>query len=173
MCTNVVTRPTNFMRCAQAGQPCIISVRYLLPFFAIFVFVVEAFWALKLNSLTAEEAVFPCPGVVIAGALIWWHQGDQKWAIADPICTFVFAGLVMMTTCPIFRSIVDIIMERVPRELKIENIAQGIVQVDGVKVRICFDAFWDIVPACSSTLGHFSSRSASVMFTCNVVCHWS
>jgi hypothetical protein len=42
-------------------------------------------------------------------------QGDPRWALADPICTFLFAVLVLLTTRAILRDISDVLMERVPR----------------------------------------------------------
>lgn len=72
-------------------------------------------------------------GVVFAGALIWWHENDPKWNIADPISTFFFAFLVLCTTIPILRSISDIFMECVPRGYTIERIAQDLSMLDGVK----------------------------------------
>ncbi|KAK9804604.1 hypothetical protein WJX73_006657 [Symbiochloris irregularis] len=71
-------------------------------------------------------------GVALAGALIWWKQDDPRWCIADPICTFVFAGLVLLTTFKILRDISDILMERVPRGHVIETTVEGLMQVDGV-----------------------------------------
>ena len=42
-------------------------------------------------------------------------QDDSRFSVADPICTFVFAALVLLTTRTILRDICDILMERVPR----------------------------------------------------------
>ena len=44
-------------------------------------------------------------------------QDDPRFAIADPICTFVFALLVLLTTRSLLRDISDTLMERVPRGL--------------------------------------------------------
>ena len=43
-------------------------------------------------------------------------QNDARWNIVDPICTFLFAFLVLLTTRAILRDISDILMERVPRK---------------------------------------------------------
>lgn len=72
-------------------------------------------------------------GVAIAGALIWWHQDDPRWHIADPICTFLFAVLVLWTTRAILRDISDVLMERVPRGLCITNINDKMSRVEGVE----------------------------------------
>jgi zinc transporter 2 len=72
-------------------------------------------------------------GVAIAGALIWWHQDDPRWYIADPICTFLFAVLVLWTTRAILRDISDVLMERVPRGLCIKTINDAMSRVAGVE----------------------------------------
>ena len=71
-------------------------------------------------------------GVAIAGALIWWHQGDTRWALADPICTFFFAILVVWTTIAVFRDIYDVLMERVPRGMCVDSIERDILRIEGV-----------------------------------------
>ena len=50
-------------------------------------------------------------------AIIVRAQDDARFAIADPICTFVFALLVLLTTRSLLRDISDTLMERVPRGL--------------------------------------------------------
>eukprot|EP00798_Chlamydomonas_sp_ICE-L_P005074 gene5074-34872_t len=56
-------------------------------------------------------------GVAIAGALIWYFQDDPRWLIADPLCTFLFAILVVMTTVSIIRDIMHTLMERAPHNV--------------------------------------------------------
>lgn len=72
-------------------------------------------------------------GVAIAGALIWWHQDDPAWYIADPVCTLLFAVLVLWTTKAIMRDISDVLMERVPRGLCIKTINDDLSRVAGVE----------------------------------------
>ena len=47
----------------------------------------------------------------------------------DPICTFVFAGLVLLTTRAILRDISDILMERVPRSQDADSLQAGLQEV--------------------------------------------
>ena len=49
--------------------------------------------------------------------------------MADPICTFLFAFLVLLTTRAILRDISDILMERVPRAHDIATIQDGLAEV--------------------------------------------
>jgi len=68
-------------------------------------------------------------GVAIAGALIWWKQDDPRWALADPICTFIFAALVMWTTLSVMRDVADVLMERAPRGMDVPEIRRRMVEV--------------------------------------------
>ena len=56
-------------------------------------------------------------------------QDDPRWSLADPICTFVFAALVLLTTRAILRDISDILMERVPRSQNAETITAALFAV--------------------------------------------
>ena len=57
-------------------------------------------------------------------------QDDPRWSLADPICTFVFAALVLLTTRAILRDISDILMERVPRSQDAQAITAGLFAVN-------------------------------------------
>ncbi|KAI7843642.1 hypothetical protein COHA_002881 [Chlorella ohadii] len=72
-------------------------------------------------------------GVALAGALIWWHQDDPRWHIADPICTFLFAILVMWTTKAITQDIFAVLMQRAPVGMDVEGVRAALAQVRGVQ----------------------------------------
>lgn len=63
-------------------------------------------------------------GVAIAGALIWYNQDDPRWYIADPICTFIFSIVVLLTTKSILRDIIHVLMERTPTNIDIPAMSQ-------------------------------------------------
>lgn len=63
-------------------------------------------------------------GVAIAGALIWYNQDDPRWYLADPICTFVFSIVVLLTTKSILRDIIHVLMERTPTNIDIPAMSQ-------------------------------------------------
>lgn len=44
---------------------------------------------------------------------------NPKWSFADPICTLVFAVLVLITTWHMLREVFDVLMERTPRGVNI------------------------------------------------------
>ena len=63
-------------------------------------------------------------------------QDDPRWSIVDPICTFLFAILVLWTTRAILRDIADVLMERVPRGLDIKAINDDLTQVETLVGRV-------------------------------------
>ena len=52
-------------------------------------------------------------GVIIAATIIYIKP---EWTIADPICTFLFSIMVLMTTVPIFKDCMRHLMETSPDE---------------------------------------------------------
>jgi zinc transporter 2 len=52
---------------------------------------------------------------VVSAAIIIYFKPEYK--IADPICTYLFSILVLMTTVPIFNECVKMIMEAGPDEI--------------------------------------------------------
>ncbi|BDA42749.1 Metal tolerance protein 1 [Coccomyxa sp. Obi] len=72
-------------------------------------------------------------GVVFASAIIWWKEGgNSHWLLVDPLCTFIFAIIVLVTTVGIMRDISDILMERVPRGLDADVIQADLQKIEGV-----------------------------------------
>jgi solute carrier family 30 (zinc transporter), member 2 len=51
---------------------------------------------------------------VISAAIIIFVKPEYE--IADPICTYIFSVLVLMTTVPILNDCIKMIMERSPDE---------------------------------------------------------
>ncbi|KAG7385198.1 hypothetical protein PHYPSEUDO_001740 [Phytophthora pseudosyringae] len=62
-------------------------------------------------------------GVCIAGALIWYKP---EWQIADPVATFIFSVLVLVTTVGIVRDSVHILMEGSPEGIDTAEIEEGL-----------------------------------------------
>ncbi|KAF9974802.1 hypothetical protein BGZ73_001706 [Actinomortierella ambigua] len=68
-------------------------------------------------------------GVLISSLLITFFP---SWTILDPICTFIFSFLVILTTIGVFKRSVSILMERVPNHLSVEETREAIRAVPGV-----------------------------------------
>ncbi|GBF90122.1 hypothetical protein Rsub_03255 [Raphidocelis subcapitata] len=71
-------------------------------------------------------------GVAVAGALIWAHQDDPRWYVADPICTFLFSVLVLWTTKNIVMDIIAVLMERAPLTVNPAQVSDAMSRVAGI-----------------------------------------
>ena len=64
---------------------------------------------------------------MIAAAVIIYIK--PTWTIADPICTFLFSILVMLTTIPIFIDVMGILMETTPDDIEAVDLFNAISSV--------------------------------------------
>lgn len=71
-------------------------------------------------------------------------QDDPRWYLADPICTFLFAALVLLTTRAILRDISDVLMERVPRGLSLTTFCSDLTQVGPSSFPMQVSSFWTL-----------------------------
>ena len=58
-------------------------------------------------------------GVIIAATIIYFNE--NLWWV-DPICTYLFSIIVVVTTIPIISKCINIMMEGAPREFNIEEL---------------------------------------------------
>lgn len=73
--------------------------------------------------------MFQSVGVIIAAVCIKiWPNAK----IIDPICTFVFCFIVLLTTIPIIIDCVKILMESTPSNANIIKIQKELENVEGV-----------------------------------------
>eukprot|EP01047_Picozoa_sp_COSAG01_P061545 COSAG01_NODE_7705_length_3091_cov_29.961230_4_plen_332_part_00 len=81
--------------------------------------------------------------VVLAGALVWWQP---DWRAADPLCAFLFAILVVMTTGYLLRDIYFILMEAGPRNgVKSKDVLQDLLAIEHVLGCSCLHV-WQFAP---------------------------
>lgn len=72
-------------------------------------------------------------GVVIASTIIYMFQDTYpKIVMIDPVCTFIFAIIVMYTSIPVTRDCINVLMEASPSGIEINKLANEIVQAEGV-----------------------------------------
>ncbi|XP_060591515.1 proton-coupled zinc antiporter SLC30A2-like [Ruditapes philippinarum] len=71
-------------------------------------------------------------GVLLASIIIKLKP-EEKYRLADPICTFLFSILVLFTTVNVLRDTLRIIMEGVPRDTDYFSIKQSLQRLNGVK----------------------------------------
>ncbi|XP_072020105.1 proton-coupled zinc antiporter SLC30A2-like [Amphiura filiformis] len=68
-------------------------------------------------------------GVFLAAIVI---KVKPDWKIADPICTFVFSVLVLITTLTILRDALHVLMEGVPRDINYKSLKEDLLSIRGV-----------------------------------------
>eukprot|EP01025_Chloroclados_australasicus_P032769 TRINITY_DN3327_c0_g1_i10.p2 TRINITY_DN3327_c0_g1~~TRINITY_DN3327_c0_g1_i10.p2 ORF type:complete len:418 (+),score=21.60 TRINITY_DN3327_c0_g1_i10:136-1389(+) len=70
-------------------------------------------------------------GVFIAGLLIFFFAESNKyWYTADPVCTFLFGVLVVISTLSVMQELVGVLMEAAPDDL--DPVVQSILDINGV-----------------------------------------
>lgn len=57
---------------------------------------------------------------------------QPSWSIVDPICTFLFSILVMLTTVAIIKDVVNVLMEGIPKGFEYSQVESTFMQIDGV-----------------------------------------
>jgi len=68
-------------------------------------------------------------GVILAGVTIWIKP---NWQIADPMCTILFAILVICSTTKMIQSTVSILLEAVPHGVDWERVQTALSEIEGV-----------------------------------------
>ncbi|XP_035214966.1 zinc transporter 2-like isoform X2 [Stegodyphus dumicola] len=68
-------------------------------------------------------------GVLIAALVIYYKK---EYAIVDPICTFFFSILVLITTFAILRETLNVLMEGMPKGMNFQEVMKLIYTIPGV-----------------------------------------
>jgi len=68
-------------------------------------------------------------GVVVAAIIIYFKP---EWKIIDPICTFIFTFLVILTTIPIFKDCVVVLMEATPKDIDVIECFKECLEIEEV-----------------------------------------
>lgn len=57
---------------------------------------------------------------------------QPSWSIVDPICTFLFSILVILTTVAIIKDVMNVLMEGIPKGFEYSQVENTFMQIDGV-----------------------------------------
>lgn len=72
-------------------------------------------------------------GVVIASLIIYFFQDSHSGiAVIDPICTFIFAIIVVSTSIPVTKDCLNVLMEASPREIDMNALLAELTAVEGI-----------------------------------------
>jgi len=69
-------------------------------------------------------------GVLVAALVIYYKP---EWDIVDPICTFIFSVLVLMTTFTIIKDTLLVLMEGIPKGIDFNDVVGIFMSIQGVK----------------------------------------
>jgi len=83
-------------------------------------------------------------GVVIAGFLIWLDP--ERWWWMDPVCTLIFAVIVVYTTINIMRDVFEVLMMAVPRHVDIIKMTEAIYECDSNISQVHCCHVWALSP---------------------------
>lgn len=73
---------------------------------------------------------FQSLGVLIASLVIYFFP---NYRIIDPICTFFFSIIVLITTLTIMRDVLNVLMEGIPKGIDIKEVQRTLLNIDGVR----------------------------------------
>lgn len=68
-------------------------------------------------------------GVLVAAIIIYFWP---EWRIVDPICTFMFSVLVLITTMNILKDTLNVLMEGLPKGIDFNSVLNTFLSIDGV-----------------------------------------
>eukprot|EP01132_Coremiostelium_polycephalum_P003831 gene3831-4772_t len=68
-------------------------------------------------------------GVMIASVIIWVKP---SWKLADPITTFIFSVIVLVTTIKLLKQSIYVLMEAVPSEISVQQVKGDLHELEGV-----------------------------------------
>ncbi|XP_011064319.1 PREDICTED: zinc transporter 2-like isoform X2 [Acromyrmex echinatior] len=68
-------------------------------------------------------------GVFVAALVIYFKP---SWNLVDPICTFLFSILVILTTVAIIKDVINVLMEGIPKGFDYSHVENTFMQIDGV-----------------------------------------
>jgi len=88
--------------------------------------------------------------VILAGAISWLNPA-YTWA--DPASTFVYAGIVLLSSWAVFVQLVTVLMERAPLELDVQGLFDDLSKLKGVIDVHCYHV-WALAPEKVSMSAH-------------------
>ncbi|OWR46682.1 proton-coupled zinc antiporter SLC30A2-like isoform X3 [Danaus plexippus] len=94
-------------------------------------------------------------GVLVAAIVIYFKP---EWSLVDPICTFLFSVLVLLTTYNIIKDALLVLMEGSPRGVDFQEVANTFLSLPGV-VRVHNLRMWALSLDKTALAAHLAIRS--------------
>ncbi|XP_023941638.1 zinc transporter 2-like isoform X2 [Bicyclus anynana] len=96
-------------------------------------------------------------GVLVAAVVIYFKP---EWNLVDPICTFLFSVLVLITTFNIIKDTLLVLMEGSPRDVDFQEVANTFMSLPGV-VRIHNLRMWALSLDKTALSAHLAIRTGA------------
>lgn len=88
---------------------------------------------MRATALHILGDIIQSMGVVTASLIIYLFQDKYPGIVLiDPLCTFIFAIIVLSTSIPVTRDCISVLMEASPSGIDLNELAKEIVQAEGV-----------------------------------------
>ncbi len=88
---------------------------------------------MRANALHILGDIIQSIGVVIASTIVYLLQDSHpNIVIVDPICTFIFALIVLYTSIPVTRDCINVLMEASPSGIDVDKLTEEISGAEGV-----------------------------------------
>ena len=119
-------------------------------------------------------------GLLISALVIFFVGSDMghtvsefnNWHLLDPIATYIFSIIVILSTWPITKNCYQIIMESTPEHIKLADVRQEFEAIEGV-VDVHDLHIWDLRPGKTILIAHVFSRKGqerNVLRTLTEIC---
>lgn len=100
-------------------------------------------------------------GVLFASLIIFYYQDTNPGVrIADPICTFCFAIVVLCTTFPVSKDCIHVLLEMTPKDFDTEALFNDLNNIEGVE-KVHDIHLWNISIGRPSIALHITSENPS------------
>lgn len=96
-------------------------------------------------------------GVLVAAIVIFFKP---SWSLVDPICTFLFSVLVLITTFNIIKDALLVLMEGSPRGIDFQEVANTFLSIPGV-VRVHNLRMWALSLDKTALSAHLAIRTGA------------
>jgi len=94
-------------------------------------------------------------GVILAATIIYF---SPKLWYCDPLCTYLFSIIVMVTTIPIVKNCIKILMEGCPANISLEELRQELYNSNPKEnLEVHNLHVWTIAPGMISMSAHITS----------------
>lgn len=106
-------------------------------------------------------------GVFVAALVIYFKP---EYKLVDPICTFIFSVIVLLTTFSIIRDTLQVLMEGIPKGIDFNDVMNILMRIEGVK-RVHNLRIWALSLDKIALSAHIAISMLLIVVGCQVCWH--